>query len=142
MAINRPLDRLFLDAGFFIARYNRRDGLHERARGFATLLVNSREMWTTDAVLLEVTASLGRPASRIVAIGIWDQFHSGDERCISVEASAERLAEAMGVYRSRPDKAWSLTDCLSFLVMEREGLSDALTADQHFEQAGFRALLL
>lgn len=37
--------------------------------------------------------------------------------------------------------AWSLTDCSSFIVMEERGLADAMTADRHFEQAGFRALL-
>ena len=46
------------------------------------------------------------------------------------------------LYRDRPDKAWSLTDCVSFLVMQERGLADALTADEHFRQAGFRALLL
>lgn len=142
MAINRRLDRVFLDAGFFIARYNRRDELHQRARTFATSLVNASEMWTTDAVLLEVTASMARQTFRVVANGIWNQFHGRDERCISVDASAENLGNAMNLYRARPDKEWSLTDCLSFLVMEQQGLSDALTADQHFEQAGFRALLL
>lgn len=45
------------------------------------------------------------------------------------------------LYISRPDKEWSLTDCTSFVVMERERLTDALTADRHFEQAGFHALL-
>nr|MBA2333413.1 nucleic acid-binding protein [Blastocatellia bacterium] len=43
---------------------------------------------------------------------------------------------------SRPDKNWSLTDCISFVVMKERSLSDALTADRHFEQAGFRALML
>jgi hypothetical protein len=42
---------------------------------------------------------------------------------------------------SRPDKDWSLIDCISFVVMEEEGIQEALTADQHFEQAGFTALL-
>ena len=46
------------------------------------------------------------------------------------------------LYRNRPDKAWSLTDCISFLVMQQGGLTDALTADEHFRQAGFRAVLL
>ena len=45
------------------------------------------------------------------------------------------------MYRSRNDKAWSLTDCISFVVMEQEGLTEALTGDHHFEQAGFTALL-
>jgi predicted nucleic acid-binding protein len=44
-------------------------------------------------------------------------------------------------YRARADKAWSLTDCISFVVMSEHGLSEALTADVHFEQASFRALL-
>jgi len=45
------------------------------------------------------------------------------------------------LYISRSDKEWSLTDCISFVVMRREELTDALTADRHFEQAGFSALL-
>jgi predicted nucleic acid-binding protein len=141
VAINRRLDRIFLDAGFFIARYNRRDELHQRARSFAAELVNAGATWTTDAVLLEVTASMAHQNFRVVAIGIWNQFHGGDARCISVDASAENLEDAMSLYGARPDKEWSQTDCLSFLVMERLGLTDALTADQHYEQAGFRALL-
>ena len=48
---------------------------------------------------------------------------------------------ALDQYERRPDKDWSLTDCLSFLLMEERGITEALTADHHFEQAGFRALL-
>ena len=48
----------------------------------------------------------------------------------------------MGAVFRRPDKAWSLTDCISFLVMEDNGLTEALTADEHFRQAGFRPVLL
>jgi uncharacterized protein len=45
------------------------------------------------------------------------------------------------VFRQRPDKEWSLTDCISFAAMREENLTEALTGDRHFEQAGFRALL-
>jgi uncharacterized protein len=45
------------------------------------------------------------------------------------------------LYAERPDKGWSLTDCISFVVMQDRGITDALTADHHFEQAGFTALL-
>lgn len=47
----------------------------------------------------------------------------------------------LAFYEERPDKAWSLTDCISFLVMSDEGMSEALTGDHHFEQAGFTRLL-
>lgn len=53
-----------------------------------------------------------------------------------------QYASAVDFYLDRPDKHWSLTDCASFLVMDRLGIQDALTADRHFEQAGYRALLL
>ncbi len=44
-------------------------------------------------------------------------------------------------YGGRPDKEWSLTDCISFVVMQDEQIIEALTADRHFEQAGFKVLL-
>jgi predicted nucleic acid-binding protein len=49
--------------------------------------------------------------------------------------------EGMKLYASRPDKEWSLTDCISFIIMQREKITGALTGDHHFEQAGFVALL-
>jgi len=47
----------------------------------------------------------------------------------------------INLYAQRPDKEWSLTDCISFVVMSDRGITEALTGDHHFEQAGFRALL-
>jgi predicted nucleic acid-binding protein len=58
-----------------------------------------------------------------------------------VEPSAELFAAGVAFYAERPDKDWPLTDCISFVVMEREGIREALTGDRHFEQAGFVALL-
>jgi predicted nucleic acid-binding protein len=52
------------------------------------------------------------------------------------------LQQALALYRARPDKDWGLTDCASFVLMRQEGLTEALTADIHFRQAGFTALLL
>jgi predicted nucleic acid-binding protein len=50
--------------------------------------------------------------------------------------------DALELYRGRSDKDWGMTDCASFVVMAENGISDALTADQHFKQAGFRPLML
>lgn len=59
-----------------------------------------------------------------------------------VPLTGELLHRGFALYKARPDKEWGLTDCISFVVMEDHGLTEALTADHHFEQAGFRALLL
>jgi predicted nucleic acid-binding protein len=56
---------------------------------------------------------------------------------------SQRLFEdGLRLFAERPDKEWSLTDCVSFLVMKRHGLTDALTADRHFSQAGYNPLLV
>jgi predicted nucleic acid-binding protein len=51
------------------------------------------------------------------------------------------MRRGLELMRNRPDKDWSLADCISFVVMEEMGLREALTGDRHFEQAGFKALL-
>jgi predicted nucleic acid-binding protein len=61
---------------------------------------------------------------------------------IQIEPCSDALFSAgLELYRRRADKSWSLTDCMSFVVMWREGITEALTGDHHFEQAGFVALL-
>ena len=59
-----------------------------------------------------------------------------------VPASEHLLWRGFELYQNRRDKAWSLTDCISFVVMADEGLTEALTGDRHFEQAGFAALFI
>jgi hypothetical protein len=54
---------------------------------------------------------------------------------------SQLLERAMQLMNERQDKDWSLTDCTSFIVMKDRGIHEALTADRHFEQAGFAALL-
>ena len=58
-----------------------------------------------------------------------------------VPHTEELTAGALRLFTDRSDKDWSLTDCLSFIVMERKGIREALTADNHFEQAGFHVIL-
>lgn len=135
-------DRLFLDTGYVIARFNRGDQYHQAAKGLSSLVSTCRELWTTDAVLLEVGAAFSHPDQRAIAIRLWDQFHGGGDPYHFVEANSSLLQQAMSLFRARTDKAWSLADCLSFVVMKRHQLTDALTADRHFVQAGFRALMM
>ena len=59
-----------------------------------------------------------------------------------VAISHELMQLGMALYRMRNDKEWGLTDCISFALMQREGITQALSADVHFRQAGFEAMLL
>lgn len=137
-----PSDRLFLDTGYVIARFNRRDEHHGNAKRLASAVAAARELWTTDAVLLEIAAAFSHPNHRSFAIAIWDEFHGLDGRYRVCSVAGKLLDRAVDLYRARTDKAWSLTDCLSFVVMAEQGLTDVLSTDGHFTQAGFRALLL
>jgi len=60
---------------------------------------------------------------------------------VIVPPSEGLFGEGVAFYSRYQDKDWSLTDCISFLVMRKFGAREALTGDRHFEQAGFRALL-
>ncbi len=99
-----------------------------------------RPVLLTDFIILELgnafsgTAERG-PFSRLVA---HLRAHSNVR---IIPASRDLLDRGLELLSRRADKEWSLTDCTSFLVMWDEGLTDALTTDHHFEQAGFRALL-
>lgn len=57
-----------------------------------------------------------------------------------VEQSRDSFLAGLDLYQARPDKGYSLTDCISMQTMQRDGITDALTNDHHFEQEGFRAL--
>jgi uncharacterized protein len=59
-----------------------------------------------------------------------------------VSVDTELLTQAVALYKTRVDKTWGLTDCISFVVMESSQLTDAITSDRHFIQAGFNAVML
>ncbi len=64
------------------------------------------------------------------------------DRLVEIVPLDEQLvARAFQLYRQRMDKEWGMTDCISFVVMQERGIAGALTTDEHFQQAGFRALL-
>jgi predicted nucleic acid-binding protein len=89
---------------------------------------------------VEVGDALSKTGNRDVFTRFynWIHQHSGTT---AIPASRQLLEDGVHLYRYRRDKEWPLTDCISFVVMEDEGISEALTGDAHFEQAGFKALL-
>ena len=64
-----------------------------------------------------------------------------DPNALVIPASQQLFRQGYRLFANRHDKQWSLTDCTSFVVMEEHGLTDALSSDHHFEQAGFNVLL-
>ncbi len=64
-----------------------------------------------------------------------------DKNIMISPASTALMDRGIALFASRADKEWGLTDCISFVVMQEHNMTDALTADHHLEQAGFRALL-
>lgn len=129
----------FADTVFWIALVVKQDQYHERARQWA-LRITGR-ITTTVAVLLETANALARPAWRPQAITFLE--HLQQRKDVEVVALTPQLwQQSWNLYRNRLDKAWSLTDCGSFQVMQDAGLTEALTADEHLRQAGFRAVLL
>lgn len=128
----------FVDTFAFLAMLNPADMRHAEAmQWFNTSRV---PLVTTEWVLTEVADALSAPRSRRAAV-IVEQRLRADARVSIVGSSADLFRRGFDLYAARPDKEWSLTDCVSFVVMTDLGISDALTGDHHFEQAGFVALL-
>ena len=130
---------LFADAFFFIALLNPRD----RAHGLANLFIEpdlEQRLVTTTWVLAEVGDAMASTASNRAAFAELYRLLEANP-VVEVVSGDVWLSHALRFFEQRPDKAWSLTDCISFVVMSDRGLSEALTGDHHFEQAGFRALL-
>jgi len=132
----------FADTSFWIALSSRRDQYHSQAVTWhAEVVRTGSRIVTTEAVLWEWLNALADATTRAIAAEGYRRVHA-DSRVEVVPFEPELSGAAVDLYRSRADKDWSLTDCLSFVVMERRYLTEALSTDQHFEQAGRKAKML
>ena len=129
---------VFADTFYFLALLNERDAAHKRA--VASSRTIGLSLVTTEFVLVELADALRKPQQRDEVLTLF-QVVETDPAFQLVRASSELIQRGRRLYRERPDKNWPLTDCISFVVMQDHNLSEALTADRHFEQAGFKALL-
>lgn len=135
------LRELFLDTSYAIALSAPGDALHDRAIHLADRIQDlGIRLATTRAVLLEIGNALARQRHRAAAIRLLDGLHS-DTSVAIVEVPSDLYDLGFRLFRSRHDKEWGRIDCVSFVVMQQRGLTAALTADEHFQQCGFRALL-
>lgn len=129
---------VFVDTSFLIALVINDDAHHVRALNCQNLVQGS--LVTTEYVLMEFVDALSRPSHRLLAVSTVGVFRNrGGARVIP--ATSSLMDDGIRFFEKHKDKAWSLTDCISFVVMKQVGVFDALTSDHHFEQAGFRAML-
>jgi predicted nucleic acid-binding protein len=132
---------VFLDTAYAIALSSVSDLFHHRAVLLADQLeAAGTRLVTTQAVLLEIGNALSKQHYRHAAVKLLEALEA-DPNVEVIPLSEQLYARAFRLYRERPDKEWGLTDCVSFIVMQDRGITEALTTDEHFQQASFRALM-
>lgn len=133
---------IFADTGYFIAQVKPRDALHERATAWAKALGEplGEPLLTTEFILVEVADALSQPRDRSKLYALLAALR-GSSQCEIIPASPALFEAGLQLHAARPDKEWSLTDCISFVVMQQRDITRALAYDHHFEQSGFEPLL-
>ena len=129
---------VFADTSYFVACAGPHDEHHARAIALSESLLG--RIVTTEYVLVEAGGLLCRRRDRLAFAGMVRDLTS-DPATLIVPASWTLFEAGFDLFVRRPDKEWSLVDCISFEIMRRRRLMDALTSDHHFAQAGFRALM-
>ncbi len=132
-------ERLFLDTVYIQALLNSADKYHACALRLRPRVKEAREVWITEAVLLEVGAAFSTGQRTLATRFIRSLYVTPNVRIVPLDSRL--FQQGINLYEQRPDKIWSLTDCISFIVMQEQSIRDAVTADEHFVQAGYRALL-
>jgi len=132
---------VFLDTAFALALANPHDLLHDRAIHLADLMEAARtRLITTRVVLMEIGNALAKVRYRAASITLLTALET-DPNVEIISMTDDLYHRAFHFYHQRPDKEWGLIDCVSFIVMQDRGLIAALTADKHYQQAGYHALL-
>jgi len=134
-------NKCFMDSVGWIALLNADDELHRKTDSIYRELLKSGTIFiTSTAVLNEVANSLCMPKFRKTVV----EFHKNiqnSSRINVIFVNKNLWTSGWRLFENRPDKSWSLTDCISMEIMQKYGLIDVLTNDKHFTQAGFKAIL-
>jgi uncharacterized protein len=132
---------VFVDTGFWIARLSLRDNLHQAALAWEKRC-SANPLVTTDSVLSELLTFFAErgPELRKASSALVSQIESNPN--VALLRDGEYVKAARQLYGSRLDKGYSMVDCISMVVMKSRRIELALTADKHFSQEGFAALLL
>src|SRR5437773_95105 len=129
---------VFADTSYYLALLSASDAHHPAAVEWSERLLGRTIV--TEYVLVELGSALSRTRHR-GTYGPFVEHLLADAATRLISASHALFVQGLRLFAARSDKEWSLVDCISFVVMKQRRLTDALTTDHHFEQAGFRALL-
>jgi predicted nucleic acid-binding protein len=129
----------FADTFFFVALLDRTDARHTDV---AAMLESSNDFLVTTRWVLTEVANTFCDTHLRTPVAAWLRHIEKDPDMVIVRANDELYEQGLQLYAARPDKGWSLTDCISFVVMKEREITEALTADHHFEQAGFRRVFV
>ena len=130
-------NRIFVDTSFVLALINERDQYHDQAETLSHKFENSF-LITTDAVLLEIGNAMAKDF-REEAVAIIKVLRSS-KRVEVVEIDGRLFEKGLEAYEKYRDKTWGLVDCISFVAMQENEITEALTFDGDFTQAGFIAV--
>lgn len=135
------MKRIFADTYYWIALLSPKDEGHAKAIAISSSIAGC-VLVTTDEVLSEVLTFFGRQgaSARRAAVALVEHILADDAVLVHPQSRDSFLA-GLSLYRSRPDKGFSLIDCIVMTAMRREGIDEVLTHDEHFSQEGFQTLL-
>jgi predicted nucleic acid-binding protein len=132
---------VFADTAYWIAVALPKDGWHNAAKT-ARADLGPVAVVTTDEVLTEFLAAFSKCGSNLRGKAVTTvRAIMSNANIKVVPQSRDSFQKGLHRYETRPDKHYSLQDCISMNVMESEGISEVLTSDHHFEQEGFTVLM-
>lgn len=136
-----PVTAVFVDTAAWIALLDTSDRLYLQAHQVMRELGQHKaRLITTEWVFVEVADALSAPAYRTKIVAFIREMRRSS--VLHVLSLSQTLLDAgWALYEQRPDKEWSLTDCISFAAMAQERLTSAFTSDHHYEQAGYVKLM-
>ena len=129
---------VFADTSYYVALLGPSDKHHKLALKWSQRLLG--RVVVTEHILVELGSALSGREDRHLYVPFVEELLK-DPGTVFVPASEKIFRQSLRLFAERPDKEWSLVDCISILVMKERRLQEALTTDHHFVQAGFRALL-
>lgn len=132
---------VFADTGYWVALLNPHDELHNKAVQLSRSL-NPVHIVTSEMVLTEVLNDFSKRGDylRKAATALIDNINKNPNITV-ISQTSQQFQQGLELYRNRLDKNWSLTDCVSFKIMEQMDIYESLAYDKHFDQAVFGALL-